>query len=192
MLLIFLDTETTGLNPKKHRIIEIAFRIFDTAGMQWITSYESIVFQPAEIWAEADPKSLAINGYTWEMALAGKPEHVIAGEISEILAQVRLREKEGAFICQNPSFDRIFFTQLISAELQQDYGWPYHWMDLASMYWAFRMFEDKSFARVCYEADLSKDKIAIYLGLQPEETPHRATNGVTHLIECYKKLFQIK
>ncbi len=34
--------------------------------------------------------------------------------------------------------------------------------------------------------ELSKDKIAKFYNLPPEEKPHRALRGVEHLIECYK------
>ena len=55
MLLIFLDTETTGLDPTKHRTLQIAFKIIDTMAGRAVLSYDTIVAQPAEIWAEAEP-----------------------------------------------------------------------------------------------------------------------------------------
>ncbi len=34
--------------------------------------------------------------------------------------------------------------------------------------------------------NLSKDQIAEYFGISAEEKPHRAMNGVEHLIKCYR------
>jgi len=187
MLLIFLDTETTGLNPEKHRAVEIAFRVKNAFSGELLTSYESIIMQPAEIWAEADQESLKVNGMTWEKLLKGKLEKVVAAEIEQILVGCRLELTSGAFVCQNPSFDRAFFSQIIPPDVQQKYEWPYHWLDLASMYWTFRL-RNRERLENFKEKDLSKDSLAAFLGLPPEIKPHRAMNGVEHLIACYEKL----
>lgn len=189
MLLIFLDTETTGLNPEKHRTLEIAFKVLDTRSDHIVLSYESIVCQTAEIWAEADPESLQINGFSWEDTIKGKTEKVVASEILNDLNHLELGQKEGVFVCQNPSFDRAFFTQLINADLQTHSGWPYHWLDLASMYWGIQCTRNPNFCKEAKEVDLSKDTIAQHYGLDPEKPPHRAMNGVNHLMACYKALF---
>jgi len=189
MLLIFLDTETTGLNPKKHRSLEIAYKVVDTQTKSVVIRYERIVSQPAEVWAEADPKSLEVNGFTWEQTLSGKSEKVVASEILNDLNRLELGQKEGVFICQNPSFDRAFFTQIINADLQTHNGWPYHWLDLASMYWGVSLSRNPSFPNELKEIDLSKNSIAKQLGLAAEKSPHRAMNGVDHLISCYQGLF---
>ncbi|MFZ0566118.1 MAG: 3'-5' exonuclease [Chlamydiales bacterium] len=189
MLLIFLDSETTGLNPERHRIVQIAFKVIETVSRRPVLSYESIISQPQEVWAEADPKSLQINGFTWEESLGGKSERTVAAEISNDLNHLSIGEKEGVFICQNPSFDRSFFNQLIGVELQQQYNWPYHWLDLASMYWAVQILQSPEKANQLKENDLSKNKIAKHYGLSPENQPHRAMNGVNHLIACYEAIF---
>lgn len=189
MLLIFVDTETTGLNPEKHRTLEIAYKVLEAHNKKVLISYEAIVSQPAEIWAEADPDSLKINGFSWEQTLQGKSEKVVGSEMINDLNHLGLGQKEGAFVCQNPSFDRAFFNQMISVELQTHNGWPYHWLDLASMYWALQCSEDPHFPQNAQEKDLSKDTIAKRYGLAAEGFPHRAMHGVNHLIECYKAIF---
>lgn len=192
MLLIFLDTETTGLSSEKHRLLEIAFRVMDSVTRESVVSYESIVAQSEAIFAAADATSLKVNGFTWEKTLKGKSEKTVAAEIAYDLNRIGLAEKSGVFVCQNPSFDRAFFCQLISVELQEQYRWPYHWLDLASMYWATRLLQDKESIKLLKEKDLSKDAIAAYYRLPPEERPHSARGGVNHLIACYEALFRIR
>ncbi|MEZ5314895.1 MAG: 3'-5' exonuclease [Chlamydiales bacterium] len=189
MLLIFLDIETTGLDPDKHRILEIAYRIVESTTNHSIVSYLSTIQQPLEVWKQADPKSLQINGFTWEDSLKGKSEKVVGSEILNDLNRVKLGESEGVFICQNPSFDRAFFIQLINTDLQYHYKWPYHWLDLASMYWAIQLKNNPEFPNQIKEIDLSKNKIAGYYGIPEEDSPHRAMNGVDHLIACYQAIF---
>ena len=41
MLNVFLDTETTGLDPMRHRVIEIAFKVVESHEV--IVSYEAII-----------------------------------------------------------------------------------------------------------------------------------------------------
>ncbi len=187
MYLVFLDTETTGLNPENHRIIEIAYKVVDSKAKRVVFSYETIISQPLEVWAAADPDSLKISGFIWEDLLHGKIEKVVADEIALDLNHLGLGTSEGVFICQNPSFDRAFFLQIINPDMQESYGWPYHWLDLASMYWA--LCHKEGVTSIVKEKDLSKDAIAAHFGIPAEVQPHRAMNGVKHLMACYEALF---
>ncbi len=189
MLLIFLDTETTGLNPEKHRTLEIAFKVIESHTNRAILSYDTIVSQTAEVWAEADLDSLQVNGFTWEETLKGKSEKVVESEILNDLNRLNLGEKEGVFICQNPAFDRAFFNQIINVDLQVHCGWPYHWLDLASMFWGVQCAKNPKFPQDLKEEALSKNNIAKHYGLTCEANPHRAMNGVEHLIACYRAIF---
>lgn len=176
MLGVFLDLETNGLNAFKHRILEIAFQIIDLETGAVKDSYESIIKQPEAIWKQSDPDSLQVNGFTFEMIQKGKPEEQVSQEIIALVNKWNIKRGTGIFIGQNPSFDRMFFNQIVSPDLQEGASWPYHWLDLASMYWAKRQ---GSLA-------LSKNAIAKELGLPEEEMPHKAMNGVRHLLACYK------
>ncbi|MFN0065357.1 MAG: 3'-5' exonuclease [Chlamydiales bacterium] len=187
MLLIFLDTETTGLDPAKHRILEIAFKVYDSRSKRVILRYEAIIHQPDAVMAEANPKSLAVNGFTQEMLLRGKSEKSVASEIIQDLNHIGIGQKEAVFICQNPSFDRSFFLQLISTDLQTAFDWPYHWLDLASMY--FTAYLEKGELNDLKEDDLKKNAIARHYLLPEEATPHRAMHGVEHLMLCYGAIF---
>lgn len=191
MYLIFLDSETSGLNPEKHRLLEIAYKVVDSKSGSTILSYESIISQPAEVWAEADGASLEVTGFCWEDILMGKSERAVASEIINDLNCLGIGEKGGVFVCQNPSFDRTFFLQLINADLQRHYGWPYHWLDLASMYWAFCLLQEEGRFKEWKESDLSKDAIAKHFALREEKYPHRAMKGVNHLLACYNALFKV-
>ena len=188
MLGIFLDTETNGLNPFKHQVTEIAFKILDVETGNVIESYESVVSQDAATWANSDPESLQINGFTLEIVSQGKEKKVVAQEIQDLFAKVNIKRGSSVFICQNPSFDRPFFAHFIDADLQEKKLWPYHWLDLASMHWASSLLKKKKDSSELYPwiTGLSKDKIAETFHLQTEEKPHRAMNGVNHLILCYE------
>jgi oligoribonuclease len=185
---IFLDTETNGLNPFTHKPIEIAFKILNIESGECIDSFESLLFQTYEEWQGSDPESLQVNGFDWEQISYGKPLPVVSQEIQNCFTKCAIQRHKAVFICQNPSFDRAFFAQIVPVEIQEREKWPYHWLDLASMHWAVGLDRKKKQPSLPYpwEQGLSKDKIAQAYKLPPEKSPHRAMNGVDHLIACYK------
>ena len=188
MLGIFLDSETNGLNAFTHKIIEIAFQIIDLETAHVMASYESVVLQSYEDWQNSDLNSLQVNGFNWEEVSYGRSPSTISAEIQTCFLQQKIHRNQAVFLCQNPSFDRAFFSQLISTDLQEKNQWPYHWLDLASMYWALALYkkEKEKTSPYPWETGLSKDKIATTYHLPKENTPHRAMNGVRHLIACYE------
>ena len=187
MLGVFLDTETNGLSAFKHKVVEIAFKIVDVLSGEVLDSYEALLKMDKEAWDLSDPASLHINGFTYSQVSQGKLPSVVAGEIRAIFKKHHIQRGSSVFICQNPSFDRSFFSQLIAPELQEELNWPYHWLDLASMYWVVALRKGRSDSSLFpWVTGISKNKIAAVYGLSEEEMPHRAMNGVDHLILCYQ------
>ena len=186
MLGIFLDTETNGLNPRKHCVLEIALQIVDVMDGRVLESFESVIKISSEEWSRSDPDSLQVNGFTWDETLKGSSAPAVSDKICALFARHKIKRGEAVFICQNPSFDRVFFSQLIDPDKQEKLQWPYHWLDLASMYWA-RALHKAAHGQGLFpwETGLSKDKIARAEHLPPEQQPHRAMNGVKHLLQCY-------
>ena len=182
MLGVFLDTETNGLNPFKHKILEIAFKIIDIETGFCAAQYEAMIALSQAEWGLSDPDSLKVNGFSWDIAKKGRSLSQVAEEIKALFTKHRIVRGEAVFICQNPSFDRAFFHQFFSTEEQEELRFPYHWLDLASMFWAISIVEDQ----MPWITGYSKDKIAVAYHLPPEKQPHRAMNGVNHLLQCYE------
>jgi oligoribonuclease len=190
MLGIFLDSETNGLNPKIHRLLEIAYKVVDLSSGFLCESYHSVISQPQEIWQKSDPISLKANGLTKDLVDQGSTEAEVQKQILHSFHKIPIQRKNAIFICQNPSFDRAFFSQLVDADLQEKLLWPYHWLDLASMFWATQMVlvRKNSSEKYPWDVGLSKDQIATFLHLPKESSPHRAMNGVDHLLYCYQRI----
>jgi oligoribonuclease len=186
---IFLDTETNGLNPYKHKIIEIAFQIVDVFDGDIKDTFCSVVSVSPEDWEKSDPESLHVNGFKWEEVAKGLPPSIIGEKIQESFIKNGIKRGKAVFICQNPSFDRIYFSQLVDPDLQEKLQWPYHWLDLASMYWNEAMKKGAlKTGKYPWETGYSKDKIALAYQLPSEKQPHRAMNGVKHLLLCYQAI----
>jgi DNA polymerase-3 subunit epsilon/oligoribonuclease len=186
MLGIFLDTETSGLNSQTHHILEIAYKIIDLKTGEIKATYETIIAWPESAWKQSDQRSLGINGFTWEKVCQGKKPPAVSQEIIAQFKHLKIHRKSAVFICQNPSFDRSFFSQLIDPKKQEELEWPYHWLDLASMHWALSMKNPSQ--GFPWDIGLSKDSIAKHYHLPPGAPPPRALNGVTHLLDCYEAL----
>jgi oligoribonuclease len=187
MLGVFLDSETNGLNSHVHKILEIAFKIADLKNGDVKQDFQTLIFQPFEAWEKSDPESLRINGFSWDEIKSSPTSRQVSQQIIDLFAKWNIRRKEAVFICQNPSFDRAFFSQLIDADTQELLSWPYHWFDLASMFWAVSMdIAKRKAGPPPWELRFSKDAIAAHYHLPLEEKPHRAMNGVNHLMLCYQ------
>lgn len=187
MLGIFLDTETNGLNPRKHKILEIAYKILDIETGEAKLSFEQTLTLSEKDWENSDRNSLKVNGFTWEEVRQGVLPEVSGKTILSHFEEAGIKRGNAVFVCQNPSFDRAFFGQLIDPDIQEKLLWPYHWLDLASMHWAKAISLGESNPTAYpWNTGVSKDKIARAYGLPSEKTPHRAMHGVEHLILCYQ------
>lgn len=193
MLAIFLDIETTGLDSTRHRAIDIGLKIVDVGTGETVGEYQSVIKITREFWEKRDLSSIEINGFTWEQTLEGKDPKTVGDEIIALFTSKGIERGLAVFICQNPAFDRSFFTQLVDIYTQEKLHWPYHWLDFASMYWAHLAFESREkgipFPK---KLNLSKNEIAKIYKLPVEEEPHRAMNGVNHLILCYQTVVGLK
>jgi oligoribonuclease len=193
MLAIFLDIETTGLDPYKHRPIDIAIKIMDVSTGHCRGSYQSIIKQSPEAWDVRDLSSIQVNEFTWDLVASGKEVPVISSEIITLFQQLKIERGNAIFICQNPSFDRCFFSQIIEVYTQEKLKWPYHWLDLASMYWMHLTQKAKQQGTAFPDqVNVSKNEIAKANQLPEELMPHRAMRGVEHLILCYEAVLGVK
>jgi DNA polymerase-3 subunit epsilon len=95
--IIFLDTETTGLDPRLgHRIIEVAG--VEVVGRRLTGKHIHFFTDPGR---EIDAGATAVHGYTWE-DLRGKPGfEAIAGDLLGFLFGARL-------VIHNAAFDVSF------------------------------------------------------------------------------------
>ena len=189
MLGIFLDQETTGLDSYRHRVLEIAFKVVDLSRGDLLTSFQSVVSQPEAVWKASDPSALQVNGFHFQEIQEGAAEEKVGRQIVDLFQSIGIQRGKSVFICQNPSFDRAFFSHLVDCYTQERLNWPYHWLDLASMYWALEIQKTRALEQdLPDQIWLSKDHIATNFDLPKELKPHRAMQGVDHLLLCYERV----
>jgi len=95
--LVFLDTETTGLNPELHDVWEIAVITNDGEEHRWTVRPDL---------THADPNALKIGGYYERARLnsLGPDAENVAGQLARLLDSATV-------VGSNPSFDQAFLTR---------------------------------------------------------------------------------
>ena len=189
---VFLDIETTGLDFVDHVPLDIGVVIVDLHNMSCIATYSSLVKCYSIQWDRADEKALEVNGFNIDNHFGSKESWEVGQEILSFFLEHDIVRGHAVFICQNPSFDRIFFDKLLPQQKMNKFNLPYHWLDLASMYWIKAIDLSKPINGHSLpkhsSISLSKDTIASMLGIHPEGKPHKAIQGAQHLFECYRAL----
>jgi len=103
-----IDTETTGLNPAIHDIIQVGIVELDNRFME---TYRDLEFQiKPERPEQADPKALEINGLDITQGIS-------IGEAKNIIKDYIIRDDKHGLIGWNIMFDIPFFNKLFTREL---------------------------------------------------------------------------
>lgn len=131
--LIFVDTETTGLNPLEHEIIEIALvRVRQTWGKGEQPQFELIEEWSTKILPEniatANPDSLRVTGYTvngWKDAIP----------CIDAMREFATRTEGGIMVAHNVAFDSAFIDATL-ARFTIENPMHYHRLDTVSMAYA--------------------------------------------------------
>lgn len=113
MTLVYLDTETTGLDPARHDVWEIGWAVDDGPVRSSFVAHSVV---------GADPRALQVGGY-WDRLSRDSA-------LREFEAETELREAlAGATIVgANPAFDAVFL-----AARWGEAPWDYRLLDVESM-----------------------------------------------------------
>lgn len=152
----FVDTETTGLDPEVHEMIEFAVRTSDGKQIKF-------KIKPKHIETASDI-ALKINGYTperWVDALDPKKAAAIIHEWLE----------DAIIIGQNVKFDIGFIKALLKREgIEYDKNFLRYSGDTVTLALAHLVPKGLD--------NLSLKNIMKFLGMEPEPDVHEAMNGV--------------
>lgn len=130
--LCFLDTETTGLDPRVHDVWEVAAIVRDPG-----VPDEEHVWQVRPDLAQADPLALEIGRFEerfcvpdgWDAVCieGGKPTMRL--EIHEFLFDLQYVLRNGTIIGSNPTFDIAFLTTLLQRQ-PSPFRLPWHYRSI--------------------------------------------------------------
>lgn len=110
MNVLFMDVETTGQDPFKHTIIEIAMRL-DVNG-QKVDEFQVKLFNPQTV---TNLQALKYNGTKLSDLLKHKQEIEAVTELVDWLLQIQAKYKGDLHICgQNVGFDIRFLWSMLN------------------------------------------------------------------------------
>ncbi len=155
-IVAFVDVETTGLDPNRHELLEVAVVQVDVETMTVLSEYSALV--APERLADADLEALSVCGFN-------KAEWKEALPLREVLLAVAPLIEGAMLGGHNVGFDWAF----LEAGFRRA-GLPvphvdYHRLDTASLAWPLVMAGDVP--------SVSLDEVAAYAGLERPK-PHRA------------------
>jgi DNA polymerase-3 subunit epsilon len=170
--LVFIDTETTGLDPHKHEIIEVA-AVRVTPWGERVASFE-MKTRPLHL-ERAEPSALTINGYTaekWKFA-------VDVTRALESFAWICTSTIAPIIVGHNPRFDLEFLRATFERE---GVAWPtlhHHIIDTSTLAWPYAVAgytDSLSLGPVCTMHDVSN------------EGAHGAMTDVVRCMAVYTKM----
>lgn len=127
--LVFLDVETTGLDPEVHEMFEVGLTKTDVKGEILGSLYYWIVPQHLQT---ASPQALALNGY-YRRKMTEPCEGRVHGAVRQEVAEEIVIFTEGVHLVGcNPGFDASFVRAFLLAE-QHVPLWHHRMIDLESL-----------------------------------------------------------
>lgn len=157
--LVFLDIETTGLDPARHEVWEIAYAVDDAPIRSAFVTHDV---------RTADGAAMKLNGYLDRM-----PSGMYDWEEMGVKFELQLKAglTGGTIVGANPAFDTKF--------LRARWGFEP---------WLYRLIDIESYAMPHLKLDRPRGlaHIAERLGVQAPD--HTAAGDVHTLRECWRKL----
>lgn len=122
--IVVVDIETTGLNPKRHSVVEVAWWNLATDERGEFVPWH----KPSRVLAKADIVALRVNGYLDRLADAKQDDYDTG--LKALLTQL----KGNTFAGCNPAFDAAFLTRLFRAHLEKPNrpNWHHRMLDVSA------------------------------------------------------------
>lgn len=174
-----LDIETTGLDPKRHSIIEVGAVEFDDP--------RNVFNEMCRIWprAEVDQGALDINGFSLkeitDPALQSQKE--LLSKFIDWISKIKDRTIAG----QNVDFDISFLNESCK-RLNLSFSFGKRKVDLHSLVYADYLERKINPPLKDGTSGLNSDVIMNYVGIPAEPKPHRALNGARFETEALSRL----
>lgn len=168
--LLFLDTETGGLNARDHDLVSVACILTDPTGKTVLEEWDTKVYPMKPV----DPKAAAINGYTKE-AWANDAIHASAA-----MVKVLTMLNGAMMVCHNTPFDRSFIEAALWVNRQKWTG-RYHTMDTVAI--------AMPLLRAGLVPNVKLETLSAYFGI--EHVKHRALGDARACREVFLRLQDI-
>ena len=167
--LAITDIETTGLDVRRHEIIEIGLVVVHQKTFE-ITDTLDVKVIPTHI-ETASPDSSIVAGY--------RPDHWTGAiALENAMAQYAAKTRGMIFTAHNVSFDWQFIEEAFRLT-KFVHKLDYHQVDIPSVAWTLLKG---------LRPKMRLSALCDYFGIEREPSPHRGINGAMKAYEVLKKL----
>jgi DNA polymerase III epsilon subunit-like protein len=167
------DLETTGLDPRRHEIIELGLVLLNPVTLATVAEAD-IRVRPTRLHL-ASPEALRVNGYDaalWHDAV----------DLPQALRRYADVAGDAVLMAYNVTFDWCFLQSAFQ-ETGTENRLDYHRGDIFT--YAFETLRSSGLER------FRLSSVSEFLGLVPELLPHRAINGARAAVDVYRALRRI-
>ncbi len=173
--LIFVDVETTGTDPEKHEIIELAYILVkQDKGNFSVIEEREMKIKPEHI-ENAEPTALKVNGYD-------EAQWIFANTLSEAMKVFSEKSDGAIMVAQNVTFDYSFIERALTKTGMKNEMF-YAKLDTISMAYA-KLFKDPRAER------FNLHRLCEYFGIHNEKS-HTALADTRATFEVFKKLMSL-
>lgn len=185
--LVFVDLETSGLEPNEGACILAIGAVVEKSVKKNPVSEFSVLVKPTEAqWMLASPKALQVNGLTWERLQAeGVPFADARDMFLEWLVSLTVRSSF-TYVGQNPSFDFKFLGAFMGAELEFIDFPTKDIVDIRDLYSILMNRRKVPFLKYRSGENISKA-----IGVEPEPAVHDALEGARVVRRNYHRLVEL-
>lgn len=184
---VFLDTETTGLDPATEQVFEIA-AICGQTGREYVFRLEP----SPEVVERMHPKAAEVNRYherTAEPSWVWDSPHRTADELAKVL--------HGAHVVGAvPDFDARFLTAWYGYMQQPAPRWHYHLIDIENLAYGWLLREPLTAQERGVLATLPwhSDRLSLMCGVDPvpEDERHTALGDARWVMRWWNRLHGVE
>lgn len=151
--LLLIDEETSGLDPQKHEIIQLAGVLLDKKTLREKASFNSYI-KPRK-WRQRDLKSMAVNKITWEQLKA-------AWDIKTVLRQFNRAFKKPVILAYYVGVNDINFLKAAYKKAGLRYPFDYHTFNIWGLFYPFLALQNKLSNRKEFTGFSLKDMLAYF------------------------------
>jgi DNA polymerase III subunit epsilon len=179
--ILLIDLETTGLDPQKHEIIQLAAVLLDKKTLKEKNYYSSFI-KPRH-WRKADPESLKVNGITFDQVKN-------APSLQSVLKEFhKLFPPKDVIFSYYVGVTDVVFMKAAYKKIGKDFPFDYHTFNIWGLFYPYLAVKNKLNSKKDFSGFGLGHLVKIFK-IQAPEKMHDALNDCRVEAEILRRVVQ--